>query len=98
MAYALVGVKELIPVAHMEAGLRSFDRSIPEEVNRIVTDAVSDLLFITEESARTDLQDEGVPDDKIHFVGNVMIASLVKVLSAARKSDLGKKLGLTPGK
>ena len=98
MACALVGAKEQIPVAHVEAGLRSFDRTMPEEINRVVTDAVSELLFITEESARTNLRTEGVPDEKIHFVGNVMIDSLVKVLSAAQKSDLGNKLGLNPGR
>jgi len=98
MACALVGAKEQIPVAHVEAGLRSFDRGMPEEINRIVTDAVADLLFITEESGRTNLRMEGVPDEKIHFAGNVMIDSLLEVLPAARKSDLGNKLGITPGR
>ncbi len=76
LAAALTAAKLQIPVAHVEAGLRSFDRTMPEEINRIVTDAVSDLLFVTEESGRRNLLNEGVSDSKIHFVGNVMIDSL----------------------
>jgi UDP-N-acetylglucosamine 2-epimerase (non-hydrolysing) len=77
MACALVGAKELIPVAHVEAGLRSGDRTMPEEINRVVTDAVSDLLFTTEEGAADNLRREGIPQERIHFVGNLMIDSLV---------------------
>jgi UDP-N-acetylglucosamine 2-epimerase (non-hydrolysing) len=94
MACALVGVKDHILVAHVESGLRSGDRAMPEEINRIVTDAVSDLLFLTEESARENLHREGIPDEKIHFVGNVMIDSLVYALNAARQSPLRENLGL----
>jgi UDP-N-acetylglucosamine 2-epimerase (non-hydrolysing) len=77
MACSLTAAKLHIPVAHIEAGLRSFDRSMPEEINRIVTDSVSDLLFTTEDSANQNLRREGVPEEKIHFVGNTMIDSLV---------------------
>ena len=76
MAAALTAVKLKIRVAHVEAGLRSFDRDMPEEINRIVTDAVSDFLFVTEESGEKNLLKEGVARDKIFFVGNVMIDSL----------------------
>jgi UDP-N-acetylglucosamine 2-epimerase (non-hydrolysing) len=77
MACSLTAAKLQIPVAHIEAGLRSFDRSMPEEINRIVTDSVSDLLFTTEDSGNQNLRREGVPEEKIHFVGNTMIDSLV---------------------
>jgi len=76
MAAALTSVKLHVPVAHVEAGLRSGDRSMPEEINRIVTDAVSDFLFVTEESGKRNLLSEGVSEKKIFFVGNVMIDSL----------------------
>jgi UDP-N-acetylglucosamine 2-epimerase len=76
IACALVAVKKGIPVVHVEAGLRSGDRSMPEEINRILTDQISDQLFITERSARDNLLREGVAGEKIHFVGNVMIDTL----------------------
>lgn len=76
MAAALTSVKLHVPVAHVEAGLRSGDRSMPEEINRIVTDAISDYLFVTEESGKRNLLAEGVSEKKIFFVGNVMIDSL----------------------
>ncbi len=76
MAAALTSVKLHVPVAHVEAGLRSGDRSMPEEINRIVTDAISDFLFVTEESGKRNLLAEGVSEKKIFFVGNVMIDSL----------------------
>jgi len=94
LACALVAAKEMIPLAHVEAGLRSFDRGMPEEVNRVVTDAVSDLLFTTEESGGVNLRREGVAENKIFFVGNVMIDSLVRGLESARQSPLVKRLGL----
>jgi len=94
IACALVAAKERIPVAHVEAGLRSFDRSMPEEINRILTDALSDLLFTTEESANQNLANEGVAPDKIFFVGNLMIDSLVRALKIARPSSLRCELGL----
>lgn len=77
LACSLTAAKLQIPVAHIESGLRSFDRSMPEEINRIVTDSVSDLLFTTEESGNRNLRREGVAEEKIHFVGNTMIDSLV---------------------
>ena len=86
VAAALVCSKLLIPVAHVEAGLRSFDRSMPEEINRMVTDRLSDLLFTPSEDADTNLQQEGIAKETIHRVGNVMIDSLVRFLPAARNS------------
>jgi UDP-N-acetylglucosamine 2-epimerase (non-hydrolysing) len=94
IACALVAAKERIPVAHVEAGLRSFDRSMPEEINRILTDAVSDLLFTTEESGNRNLANEGVAPGKVFFVGNLMIDSLVMALEMARDSSLLSELGL----
>jgi UDP-N-acetylglucosamine 2-epimerase (non-hydrolysing) len=96
IACALVAAKENIPVVHVEAGLRSFDRSMPEEINRLLTDAISDLLFTTEESANRNLANEGVSQEKVHFVGNLMIDSLVGALDLARQSALGKELALKP--
>lgn len=95
MACALVAVKLGIRVAHVEAGLRSFDRSMPEEINRVVTDAVSDLLFVSERSGIENLKREGVPEEKIHFVGNVMIDTLLRHRDRARKSDIVSRLGLS---
>ena len=69
LAAALTAVKLHIPVAHVEAGLRSFDRSMPEEINRLLTDAIADLLFVTEESGRANLLREGIAAEKVHFVG-----------------------------
>ena len=76
IACALVATKKGIPVIHVEAGLRSFDRAMPEEINRVLTDQMSDLLFTTEESGRDNLLREGIADARIHFVGNVMIDTL----------------------
>jgi len=78
LACSVVAAKLLTPLAHVEAGLRSFDRSMPEEVNRIVTDSLSDFLFTTCEDANENLRREGVSEEKIFFVGNVMIDSLLK--------------------
>src|ERR1700674_127489 len=83
VAAALVCSKLLIRVAHVEAGLRSFDRSMPEEINRIVTDRLADFLFTPSEDGDMNLQREGVPGDKIHRVGNVMIDSLIRLLPSA---------------
>jgi UDP-N-acetylglucosamine 2-epimerase (non-hydrolysing) len=77
LACSLTATKMQIPVAHVESGLRSFDRTMPEEINRIVTDTVSDFLFTTEESGNRNLRREGIAEEKIHFVGNTMIDSLV---------------------
>jgi UDP-N-acetylglucosamine 2-epimerase (non-hydrolysing) len=84
VAAALVCSKLLIPVGHVEAGLRSFDRTMPEEINRIVTDRLSDLLFTPSEDGDAHLLQEGVAKENIHRVGNVMIDSLVRLLPAAR--------------
>ena len=94
MACTLVAAKLGIPVAHIEAGLRSFDRSMPEEINRIVTDSLSDLLFVSEPSGLKNLRAEGVPDAKVHFVGNVMIDTLLRHRQSAEKSDICKRLGV----
>ncbi len=98
MAAALIAAKLLIPVAHVEAGLRSFDRTMPEEINRLVTDAVSDFLFTTEPSGERNLLAEGVPREKIFFTGNVMIDTLLRFREKARCSDVIQRLGLEPGK
>lgn len=83
IACALVASKKGIPVVHVEAGLRSFDRSMPEEINRVLTDQISDLLFTTERSARANLMREGIDEERIRFVGNVMIDTLHSNLSRA---------------
>ncbi len=83
LACALAAAKLLIPVVHVEAGLRSFDRTMPEEINRIVTDALSDLLFVSEPSGAENLRREGVDSAKVQLVGNIMIDSLKRVLPAA---------------
>jgi UDP-N-acetylglucosamine 2-epimerase (non-hydrolysing) len=97
IAVSLAAVKLGIPVAHVEAGLRSFDRSMPEEINRILTDAVADYLFVTEENAIQNLLREGRPPSCIHFVGNVMIDSLRHFLPVAQESRIGRDLGLING-
>ena len=92
---ALVAVKRGIEVAHVEAGLRSRDRRMPEEINRILTDQISDYLFTTERDAADNLRAEGIPAGKIHFVGNVMIDTLVKNRAIAReRSTVLSRLGL----
>jgi UDP-N-acetylglucosamine 2-epimerase (non-hydrolysing) len=83
VAAALVCSKLRVRVAHVEAGLRSFDRSMPEEINRIVTDRLADMLFTPSEDADINLEREGIPAEKIHRVGNVMIDSLVRLLPTA---------------
>ena len=95
LACALVAIKLHIPVAHVEAGLRSGNRSMPEELNRILTDSVSDFLFITEKSGVDNLKREGVLDEKVFFVGNVMIDSLVHYLEKARQTTVLEDLNLT---
>jgi UDP-N-acetylglucosamine 2-epimerase (non-hydrolysing) len=94
IACALTAVKLGVPVAHVESGLRSFDRSMPEEINRILTDAISRWLFITERGAHANLRREGVPDDRIHFVGNVMIDTLLASRELSRRSRILDDLGL----
>jgi UDP-N-acetylglucosamine 2-epimerase (non-hydrolysing) len=97
LAASVTAVKLGISVAHVEAGLRSFDRSMPEEINRILTDAISDHLFVTEESGRTNLLREGVDARKIHLVGNVMIDSLEQCRPLWERSDAAARLGLARG-
>jgi len=94
IACALTSAKLLIPVAHVEAGLRSFDRTMPEEINRLLTDQISDFLFTTCEDANRNLLNEGIPADKIFFVGNVMIDTLKKHLQISRKLHIREKLDL----
>lgn len=77
LACSVVAVKKGVPVAHVEAGLRSFDRTMPEEINRVLTDQISELLYTTERSAHQNLRREGVAEDRIHLVGNLMIDSLL---------------------
>lgn len=84
LACTLVGVKKGIPVAHVEAGLRSYDRNMPEEINRVLTDQVADLLYTTERSALDNLVREGIPAERVYFAGNVMIDSLVANREFAR--------------
>lgn len=81
-------------IAHVEAGLRSFDRTMPEEINRILTDHLSDLLFVTEASGLQNLRNEGIPDHKVFFVGNTMIDTLLLFKDAANKSKILERLGL----
>jgi UDP-N-acetylglucosamine 2-epimerase (non-hydrolysing) len=97
MAGALAAVKLQIPVAHVEAGLRSFDRTMPEEINRLVTDAVSDLLLVSEKSGLDNLEREGIEASKIRFVGNVMIDTLVHELTASEGLDMAGTAGFEPG-
>lgn len=96
LACSLVAAKEQIPVAHVEAGLRSFDRSMPEEINRIVTDSISDLYFVTEESAYANLLREGHSPGNIHFVGNLMIDTLAKHMRQASGQETLARFGLAP--
>ena len=97
VAAAMVAVKTGIAIAHVEAGLRSFDRTMPEEINRILTDCVSDYCFTTEADAADNLVREGVDAGRIHFVGNVMIDTLVRFREQARHRTAITDLALTPG-
>lgn len=93
LAAALVSVKLGAPVAHVEAGLRSFDRAMPEEINRIVTDVLSEYLFATDDTAAENLRREGIPEGKIHVVGDVMVDNLLMNLDRAKASDIRRRLG-----
>jgi UDP-N-acetylglucosamine 2-epimerase (non-hydrolysing) len=88
MACSLVASKMGIKISHIESGLRSFDRTMPEEINRIVTDSISDLLFVSEPGGLQHLKNEGIHDSKVHFVGNVMIDSLIHYLPKIQKSNI----------
>lgn len=91
---SLVAAKLHIPVAHVEAGLRSFDRRMPEEINRVLTDAISDYLFTTCTDANENLLQEGIPPEKIFFVGNVMIDSLLRFRDKSKSSPMVERLKL----
>ena len=97
LAATLTASKMNIRVAHVEAGLRSFDRSMPEELNRIVTDCLSDFLFVSEPSGVTNLRREGAAPDSIFFVGNVMIDTLMSYQASAQSSRILDELGVQPG-
>jgi UDP-N-acetylglucosamine 2-epimerase (non-hydrolysing) len=97
LAAALVASKLMVPVGHVEAGLRSFDRTMPEETNRVVTDQLSDLLFIHSPEAADHLAGEGIPSDRIHYVGNTMIDTLVALRERIDAAGAAGRLGLTPG-
>ena len=96
VACALAAVKLGVPVVHVEAGLRSFDRTMPEEINRLLTDAVAELLLVSEPSGVANLKREGVDDAKVRLVGNVMIDSLMGQLPRARERGAAQRQGLTP--
>ncbi len=97
VACALVAVKLQVPTIHVEAGLRSFDRTMPEEINRLLTDAISELLFVSEPSGVTNLKREGIAPEKIHFVGNVMIDTLMAHRELAASSRVLDRLELADG-
>jgi len=97
LACSLVAAKRKIPVVHIEAGLRSFDRDMPEEINRILTDSISDLLFCTEQSAVDNLVKEGARLERIHLVGNLMIDALMSHRQHAEASSILEDLDLIAG-
>jgi UDP-N-acetylglucosamine 2-epimerase (non-hydrolysing) len=97
LACALVAAKLRVPVAHVEAGLRSFDRTMPEEINRKLTDHLSDHLFTTSADANENLRSEGIKGAKVHLVGNVMIDSLRKYEPVARRQQTARSIALEPG-
>ena len=97
LACSLVAVKKGVPVVHVEAGLRSFDRAMPEEINRLLTDQIADLLYTTERAAHDNLAREGVASERIHFVGNVMIDSLLAHRGRAPSPDeVLRRAGIDP--
>jgi UDP-N-acetylglucosamine 2-epimerase (non-hydrolysing) len=96
-AAALTAAKMQIPVAHIEAGLRSFDRTMPEELNRIVTDQLAEKLFIHSPEAEDNLHAEGAPAERIHLVGNTMIDTLVALEQRFRSAGTAQRLGVEPG-
>jgi UDP-N-acetylglucosamine 2-epimerase (non-hydrolysing) len=97
LAAALTAVKMGIPVAHLESGLRSFDLTMPEEVNRIVADRFAELLFLHSEEAIANLRAEGIAEERMHFVGNTMIDTLVALEDRFRAAGTAARLGLEPG-
>lgn len=97
IACALTAVKLGVPVAHVEAGLRSFDRTMPEEINRILTDAISQWLFVSERTGMQNLAAEGIPPERMFFVGNIMIDTLIAMRPRFAESNILSELGLRPG-
>jgi len=97
IACGLVAVKLGVKLVHVEAGLRSFDRSMPEEINRVLTDGISDILLCSEASGVTNLRREGIADEKIHLVGNVMIDTLLQHRERARQSTVLEDFSLDEG-
>jgi UDP-N-acetylglucosamine 2-epimerase (non-hydrolysing) len=95
-ACSLAAAKLGVPIAHVEAGLRSFDRTMPEEINRIVTDVLADLLLVSESSGVENLRREGIDAAKVRLVGNVMIDTLLQALPAAREKAVARQWGLPP--
>src|SRR5260221_8547349 len=98
LAAVLTAAKMQIPVAHIESGLRSFDRTMPEEINRIVADEFSEHLFLHSDEAIENLRAEGIGDERMHFVGNTMIDTLVALEDRFRAAGSAAKLGLEPGR
>jgi UDP-N-acetylglucosamine 2-epimerase (non-hydrolysing) len=97
VACAMVAAKLHIPIAHVEAGLRSFDRSMPEEINRVLTDSISDYLFVTEPSGMVNLAHEGRPAESIHMVGHVMIDTLLRMRQKAAGLVVYQRYNKSPG-
>jgi UDP-N-acetylglucosamine 2-epimerase (non-hydrolysing) len=97
LAATLVAAKLQMPLAHLESGLRSFDRTMPEEINRIVADQLAEKLFLHCEEAAANLRSEGVPEERMHFVGNTMIDSLVSVMPRLAEVRVAEELGLSRG-
>jgi UDP-N-acetylglucosamine 2-epimerase (non-hydrolysing) len=97
LAAALTAAKMRIPVGHIESGLRSFDRTMPEEVNRIVADELSEHLFLHSDEAIENLRAEGIPDERMHFVGNTMIDTLVALEARIRGAERAARLGMEAG-
>jgi UDP-N-acetylglucosamine 2-epimerase (non-hydrolysing) len=96
MACSIVAKKMMVQVAHVEAGIRSFDLSMPEEINRMVTDSITDYFFTTSENAGNNLRRAGIDDERIFFVGNTMIDTLLKNLPRLRKPQIWSQIGLMP--
>jgi UDP-N-acetylglucosamine 2-epimerase (non-hydrolysing) len=97
LAAALVAAKLQIPVGHVESGLRSFDRAMPEELNRVVVDALAEQLFVHSEEAIANLAREGIAPERVHFVGNTMIDTLLAMEPRFRARDEARRLGVEPG-
>jgi UDP-N-acetylglucosamine 2-epimerase (non-hydrolysing) len=98
VAGAVAAAQNGIKVMHVEAGLRSFDRRMPEEINRVITDHVSDFLMVSEPSGLDNLSHEGISFEKVHLVGNIMIESLIRTRAKWSSIRLGSKFNITPGR